>query len=129
MIDEILADKAVTESFLRAVMEHSFDSILVTDNSEESKIIYANKEFSKLTGYSLSDVQGQTPRILQGVGTDESVINRLVDSLKERKTFEGKAINYKKDGTPFLMHWRVVPVGIEGGTEVWIAIQRETDTV
>ncbi len=129
MIDSILEDKAVTQSFLKALVDHSFDSILVTDDSEESKILYANKEFFNLTGYSLSDVQGKTPRILQGIGTDERVISRLVESLKEKKTFEGKAINYKKDGTPFLMHWRVVPVGMKGGKEVWIAIQRETSTV
>ena len=70
-INEILTDKALTQSSLNALLAHSFDSILVTDDSKESKIFYANKEFSRLTGYSLSDVQGKTPRILQGNGTDE----------------------------------------------------------
>ena len=50
------------------------------------------------------------PRILQGAGTDKKVIARLAVALKSGKKFEGKAINYKKDGTPFIMYWRVLPI-------------------
>ena len=39
--------------------------------------------------------------------------------------FEGKAINYKKDGTPFIMYWRVLPIKAGKKIEAWIAIQRE----
>jgi len=30
--------------------------------------------------------------------------SRLSDALKSGGKFEGKAINYKKDGTPFIMY-------------------------
>jgi hypothetical protein len=40
--------------------------------------------------------------------------------------FEGRAINYKKDGTPFVMHWTVAPVTGSDGTTVthYVAVQR-----
>ena len=68
---------------------------------------------------------GKTPRILQGVGTDKKVTERLATALKSGGKFEGKAINYKKDGTPFIMYWRVLPIKAGKKIEAWIAIQRE----
>ena len=112
-------------AMLKVLVENSFDSILITDATTEGKVIYANKAFKKLTGYDPSEVIGQTPRILQGVGTDEKVIDRLALALKSGTKFEGKAINYKKDGTPFIMYWRVLPIKAGKKIEAWVAIQRE----
>jgi PAS domain S-box-containing protein len=112
-------------ALLQVLADNSFDSVLITDASAEGKIIYANKSFKKLTGHDPSSVIGKTPRILQGLGTDDKVIARLVDSLKSGSKFEGKAINYKKDGTPFIMHWRVMPIKAGKNIIAWIAIQRE----
>jgi hypothetical protein len=66
---------------------------------------------------------------LQGAATDKKVIARLKNALAKGGRFEGKAINYRKDGTPFIMHWRVVPVRVSRKTAVWLAIQREASGV
>ena len=116
-------------ALLKALAENSFDSILITDASTAGKIIYANKAFKKLTGYETSEVIGKSPRILQGTGTDKKVINRLAAALKSGKKFEGKAINYKKDGTPFIMFWRVLPIKVGKNIEAWVAIQREGSAI
>ncbi|MGI9220789.1 MAG: PAS domain-containing protein, partial [Woeseiaceae bacterium] len=100
-------------------------SILVTDATIRGKIIYANKAFKKLTGHNPAEVVGKTPRILQGTGTDKKVIARLSEALKTGQKFEGKAINYKKDGTPFIMYWKVQPIKVRKKIEAWVAIQRE----
>jgi len=114
---------------LKVLAENSFDSILITDATTKGKVIYANKAFKKLTGYDSADVIGKTPRILQGEGTDKKVIDRLAEALEAGKKFEGKAINYKKDGTPFIMHWKVLPIKVGKNIESWIAIQREGTTI
>lgn len=121
----VLASEGLSLPLLKVLAENSFDSILITDNTKEGKIVYANKAFKKLTGHDPSDVIGLTPRILQGAGTDAKVTDRLRDALKTGGKFEGKAINYKKDGTPFIMYWRVFPIKIGRNIEAWIAIQRE----
>lgn len=112
-------------ALLKVLAENSFDSILITDATKAGKIIYANNAFKKLTGYGASEVIGKSPRILQGVGTDKKVIKRLAAALKSGKKFEGKAINYKKDGTPFIMFWKVLPIRVGKNIEAWVAIQRE----
>jgi PAS domain S-box-containing protein len=124
-IETSLEEPESRRALLKVLAENSFDSILVTDATAKGKIIYANKAFKKLTGYEPSDVIGKTPRILQGAGTDKKVISRLTAALKAGKKFEGKAINYKKDGTPFIMYWRVLPIKVGKKIEAWVAIQRE----
>jgi len=116
-------------ALLQVLAENSFDSVLITDSSAEGKIIFANKSFERLTGHDPLQIIGETPRILQGPGTDAKVIATLSDALRTGGNFEGKAINYKKDGTPFIMYWRVLP--IKAGQEIiaWVAIQREGSAI
>jgi PAS domain S-box-containing protein len=116
-------------ALLQVLAENSFDSVLITDASAEGKIIYANKSFKKLTGHDPAEIIGKTPRILQGPGTDSKVIARLSDALTSGGKFEGKAINYKKDGTPFIMFWRVLPIKVGKKITAWVAIQREGSVI
>ena len=124
-IEGFLGSSETNVTLLKVIAENSFDSILMTDATSKGKIVYANKAFKKLTGHDPSEVIGKTPRILQGTGTDKRVIDRLASALKTGKKFEGKAINYKKDGTPFIMYWRVVPIKVGKIVKAWVAIQRE----
>lgn len=112
-------------TLLKLLADNSFDSILVTDASAKGRIIYANKAFKKLTGYDPAEVVGKDPRMLQGPGTDRKVIERLSATLKAGGRFEGRAVNYKKDGTPFVMNWRMFPLKDAGKIIAWVAIQRE----
>ena len=128
-IDKSLGNTEVSLNMLKVLAENSFDSILITDATAKGKITYANKAFKKLTGHDPSEVVGKTPRILQGKGTDKKVIDRLSVALKSGGKFEGKAINYKKDGTPFIMYWRVLPIKAGKKIEAWVAIQREGSVI
>lgn len=124
-LDSILGGQVGSIALLKVVAENSFDSVLVTDATAQGNIVYANKAFKKLTGHDPDSVIGKTPRILQGPGTDKKVIDRLTSALKAGGRFEGKAINYKKDGTPFIMFWRVLPIKVGRKIIAWVAIQRE----
>ena len=124
-IETSLGKTETSLALLKVLAANSFDSILITDATASGKITYANKAFKKLTGHDPAEVIGKTPRILQGPGTDKTVINRLALALKSGGKFEGKAINYRKDGTPFIMYWRVLPIKVGRKIEAWIAIQRE----
>jgi PAS domain S-box-containing protein len=122
---EKLLGESGSLALLEILAESSFDSVLISDASAEGRIIYANKAFKKLTGHDPASVIGKTPRILQGPGTDAKVIAQLTDALISGGKFEGKTINYKKDGTPFIMYWRVLPIKVAKKITAWVAIQRE----
>ncbi|MGM0690464.1 MAG: PAS domain-containing protein [Pseudomonadota bacterium] len=53
-----------------------------------------------------------------------------MDSLKSRlkagKAFEGSAINYRKDGGPYLVHWKTWPITDEdGAVRCYVAVQHD----
>lgn len=125
LLEKVFQGDDISLNFLQVLAANTYDSILITDATKDAKIIYANKAFKTLTGYDPSEVIGKTPRILQGTATDRKVIARLTESLSKGGRFEGKAINYKKTGTPFIMYWRVLPVKVGRQIKFWVAIQRE----
>lgn len=59
---------------------------------------------------------GKSPKVLQGVKTDRSVIAKLKKSLQEKTFFQGQTINYKKDGSEYYVEWNISPLFNEEGT-------------
>lgn len=113
---------------IEAVIENSFDSIMVTATDDESgstPIVFVNEAFTALTGYTVDEVLGKSPSLLQGPDTDPVIIERLRKDLEDGRVFQGSTINYRKDGVPFTMDWRVAPVvRADGGPKYHIAVQR-----
>jgi PAS domain S-box-containing protein len=105
----------------------AFESIMVTKASSDhtnSVIIYVNQAFSNLTGYSAAEVIGKTPGLLQGPKTERGVKERLSDDLKNNRTFHGDTINYRKDGSSFIIEWKISPVMDGDKVTHYVAVQR-----
>lgn len=121
---DLSADALVAS--LRAIADHSFDSVMITSAAKNSPIVYVNKAFTAMTGYRAKSVIGKSPALLQGPATEKAPLDALHRCMREGKVFEGRAINYDSKKRPFVMHWRVVPVKLARGgpTEYFIAIQR-----
>ena len=119
--------KYIMKRLLEASMEESFNSIVITEAGPGYPIIYVNSAFCELTGYGPHEVMGKSPSILQGPNTDPEVLSRLNRDVAEGKLFYGKAINYRKDGSQFMMEWKIAPIRNEKDeTTHYLAIQRET---
>lgn len=113
---------------LDALAGHGFDSVMITEAAAKSPIVYVNQAFTDLTGYTADEVLGASPRLLQGADTDTAVLERLSADMAASRVFEGKATNYRKDGTPFTMWWRVIPLmGSTGEPAFYVAFQRTID--
>jgi PAS domain S-box-containing protein len=107
-------------------MEESFNSVLITEAGPGYPIIYVNQAFCELTGYGPHEIMGKSPSILQGPDTDPEVLSRLNQNVAEGKLFYGKAINYRKDGSQFMMEWKIAPIRNEKDEIThYLAIQRE----
>ena len=124
-ITHSLPSASAALSLLETLLKHSYDAVLITDAATDQKIVYVNTAFEQLTGYRFEEILGKSPKLLQGPSTDRAELARLGSLLREGKPFEGQAINYRKDGTPFMMSWRVEPVRVESNIVAWLAIQRE----
>ena len=100
----------IMKRLLEASMEESYNSIMITEAGPGYPIIYVNPAFSELTGYEPYEVMGKSPSILQGPKTDRAVIDQLNMDLSHGKAFHGRAINYRKDGSTFIMQWKIAPI-------------------
>ena len=115
----------IMKRLLKASIEESFNSIIITEAGIGYPIIYVNPAFCELTGYGSHEVVGKSPSILQGPKTDQKVLERLNAELSEGRVFHGRAINYRKDGTEFMMEWKIAPVHNEKNDIThYVAIQR-----
>lgn len=116
-------------ALLKAAVESANDAVIITERRLElpgPRIEYVNPAFCAMTGYSFDEAIGQTPRILQGARTDRALIDRLRRDLKARQEFAGETVNYRKDGTPYHVEWRISPLRDNAGRVLkWVAVQRD----
>jgi PAS domain S-box-containing protein len=56
-------------------------------------IVFVNKAFEEMTGWSREEVIGKTPRIFQGANTDLSIFQNLRDMISKGEVREGTTIN------------------------------------
>lgn len=102
--------KYIMKRLLEASMEESFNSVMITEAKPGYPVVYVNPAFCELTGYGPHEVVGKSPSILQGPNTDKAVLDRLNKNIEEGELFHGQAINYRKDGTEFMMDWKIAPI-------------------
>ena len=102
--------REISKRLLEASIAESFNGVLITESGPGYPIVYANAAFSEMTGYAPDEVIGLSPAILQGPKTNQEVIERLSRDLEEGQMFHGRAINYRKDGSEFMMEWKIVPI-------------------
>lgn len=115
---------------LKSVVVNAKDAILITEaepiNMPGPRIVYCNPAFSAATGFSLEDVIGQTPRILQCEESDRDTLRRLRESLQRWEPVEVELINARRDGSRFWVQMSIVPVANEKGQFThWISVQRD----
>jgi PAS domain S-box-containing protein len=117
--------KGLMRRLLEVAITNAFDAIMITENKPGYPIVYVNQAFTDMTGYGNAELKGQSPTILQGPKTDRAVLDRLRREISEGKIFHGRAVNYRKDGSEFIMEWKIAPVRNESGDIThYLAIQR-----
>ena len=129
IFDIFMSDESYTyimKRLLEASMEESFNSIVITEAGPGYPIIYVNAAFCELTGYGPHEVMGKSPSILQGPATDPEVLQRLSQNIADGELFHGQAINYRRDGSEFMMEWKIAPIRNENDEiSHYLAIQRD----
>ena len=79
-------------------------------------LIYVNRAFELLTGYSREDALGSNCRFLQGPDTDPAAAETIRAAIRNRRDCAVEILNYRKDGTPFWNRLTITPVADQAGT-------------
>ncbi len=109
---------------------NSYDSIVITDagspESPKPRIVFVNHAFSRLSGYTAEEALGRSPALLQGPASDQAEIARMRSCLARGEVFTAELINYRKDGTPFHVEARIMPIRDQTGRlSHWVGVQRD----
>jgi len=116
---------------LEQVVVNANDGIIITkadilSSDHGPEITYVNEAFSKMTGYTLQDVLGKTPKILQGEKTDRATLKRLRGAIERGQPFKCELINYTKEGREYWLDISIVPIkDKQGHVTHFAAIERD----
>ncbi|MEJ7587231.1 MAG: PAS domain S-box protein [Ferruginibacter sp.] len=102
MIEDITLEKEKEEQLrvLSLIAEDNINAVVIADAS--GCINWVNKSFVKITGYSLEEVKGKKPGMMQGPETSQQTVNYLKQQMADGNPFNCEILNYTKSGRK---HW------------------------
>lgn len=116
-------------SLLARVANLMDESLVVTTANHDQRgyrIVFVNQAFCAMTGYEPGEVIGRTPALLQGPQTDRPVLAEVRAALVQGRDFDGRAINYRKNGEAFEIEWHIRAVrNLTGVVTHFFAVQRD----
>ncbi len=89
-------------------LEQSSISIILTDPL--GNIVYANKQFYEITGYSEKETVGKNPNILSSGNQSSKFFEEMWDKLKSGEKWKGRIQNRKKSGELFWEKVSITPL-------------------
>jgi PAS domain S-box-containing protein len=113
---------------LSTAVDQSPAAVIITDPS--GRIVYVNRKFTEISGYSSEEVVGQNPRLLKSGKTSADQYRQLWSTIQSGATWRGEYQNRRKNGDLYWASTTIAPVKDERGTITnFVAIQEDvTDT-
>jgi diguanylate cyclase (GGDEF)-like protein/PAS domain S-box-containing protein len=114
MID--ITDRKKTELDLQKLslaVKQSPATVVITDLL--GAIEYVNPKFTRITGYTLDEVRGLNPRILQSGNMPAEVYRSLWETISQGEEWHGELENKRKDGSLFWELASISPVRDQAG--------------
>jgi len=104
-------DSGLIPQVLSAILDECVNGVTLADpDLEDAPIVYANKAFERLTGYSQAEIVGKNCRFLQGDDRDQPARYQIAEAMKNHDSVEVTLRNYKKDGTLFHNRLKIIPL-------------------
>lgn len=102
------------------LMQHAISSsnngILITGLADtDFGIIYANEAFLRLSGYTVEELLGRNPRMMQKDDRKQPDISELLAALKSERDGYAVLRNYRKDGSLFWNEIYISPIRNQKG--------------
>lgn len=108
----------------KLAVENASEHIIITD--PDAKILYANPAASKITGYSVAEMTGQSPR-LWGGNMGKSFYEKMWKTIKiDKLSFHAEVNNKRKTGQEYIADVFISPVLSSAGNLIYfVGIERD----
>ena len=107
-------------------LQSTHDAIAIADAQHpDMPLIFVNKAFEQMTGYSADEVMGLNCRFLQGTDTHQAALLSVRTGLARHETVRALLRNYRKDGAMFWNELTIAPMFDEGRLTHFVGLQRD----
>jgi PAS domain S-box-containing protein len=118
------------EFSLEDVVKFANDIVIVTEahplDEPGPRIVYVNKAFTDLTGYTPDEVIGKSPRILQGPESHPETRAEIRAALERKKPVRTTIVNYSNSGKKYWLDLNIIPLMDNNGEVThFAAIERD----
>lgn len=109
--ERIEADRQMR--LLSAAVDSAENTIVITDT--RGRLQWANKAFTRLTGYGLDEAISSTDNLLYPVQQDGDFYRELWNTINRGQVWSGQLVNRRRDGSAYDEHMTITPVRNEEG--------------
>lgn len=112
------------------IADSANDIVIVTKASPIDwpgpEVVYVNRAFTELTGYSAEEMIGESPRVLQFDETDPAARAEIRGALRANEPIRTTIRNISKAGRPYWLDMSIIPLRDEAGKVThFAAIERD----
>jgi aerotaxis receptor len=104
------------------------DYFLVSQTDERGIITDCNKTFSKISGYSSSELIGKPHNIIRDPNMPKEVYEDMWSTILRGDTWSGFVRNRKRSGRFYWVHAYVFPYKLSDGTKCFRSYRRQAST-
>lgn len=104
-------DPGLIPQVLSKILDACVNGVTLADpDLPDMPIVYANKAFETISGYTQDEVVGQNCRFLQGQDRDQEGRFQIRKAIEECQPIEVTLRNYRKNGELFYNHLALIPL-------------------
>lgn len=104
-------DPGLIPQVLSKILDSCVNGVTLADpDQEDMPLVYVNKAFETITGYTLAETIGKNCRFLQGNEHDQTGVNQLREAIRNKESVEVTLRNYRKNGELFYNHLLISPL-------------------
>jgi PAS domain S-box-containing protein len=121
------ANDQLAEELKHFALESTSCGVVISDNQQkDNPLIYVNKGFELVTGYSREEIVGLNCRFLQGEETEQPQLEILKHAIRSGTSCQVILKNYRKDGTMFYNELHISPIkNTEGLVTHFVGVQND----
>jgi PAS domain S-box-containing protein len=129
---QVEKDAGIIPQILTQILDGSVNGITLSDpDQEDNPIVYANKAFEQITGYSQEETVGRNCRFLHDQAKDQEELQQIRDAIKNAQPVEVTLKNFRKNGELFYNRLSITPLfDSEGHLIYFLGVQYDvTDQI
>ena len=117
----------ISRKLLSYAIDQSHDGITIADAQKKGfPLVYVNRGFERLTGYTSGEIIGNSYRVLQGADTGQPGLDVIRAAVAKEEGCVVTLRNYRKDGSMFWNELSISPVrDTDGNLTHYIGIQKD----